>query len=208
MLAPMRRVVWFLAVALIAGVGIVVADAAAAQFAPIGPGSVGIEPWADGFELLAAKEGCEEETVDEACAREYGFRPAATVIAWISVRNDGPVAVTLRGLSADWLGLYADVEPLGRPAAGLDGGTFDGSLAELEPAPFAPIELAPGDERIVGIEFETSGLAAACARYAEGGGVGWESVRLAWSWLFIEHEQELALIEPITFMAPTRADCS
>jgi hypothetical protein len=204
----MRPIVVLLLVAAVAGAAVVAAGAAASRFVSIGPGSVDVEPWADAFERLAPEPGCGETKQDEPCARRYRFRPDATLTAWVSIRNDGPVAVTLHGASGAWLATYADIAPLGKPVAGLDGGRFEHGLDELRPVPFEPVVLEPGDERLIGIEFVTTDAESACRDWVEGGGVVWPAATIAWSWLLAEHEQDVAFPDPIEFTAPTDADCA
>lgn len=212
MLRPdMRRILVVLAIGVVAAVAVAIADLNAPGFIAIQHGSIGVEPQTEELELLPADPDCEEPFFDsdEPCPRHYSFRPSTTLTAWISVRNEGPVPVTLDGVSQRWLDQFVESEPLGWPVAGLDGGDPIPELLELRGVPFEPVVLKPGDERMVGVEFRTADdTAHACERWVEGSGVGWEAVPMAWHWLFATHEEELAFAEPITFMAPTAADCS
>ncbi len=217
MLRPMRALLVLTAMAGVAGLATLLADAAAPAFVSLGPGSVGIEPWANGFVQQPAEPGCGTGPEERMCVRQLGFRPDGTVVVWFSVRNDGPVAVTFLGPSAAWFAEYAavppsgrgpDVVPLGRPIGALDAGGTEHGVPELQPVPFGPVTLDPNEERIVGVEFVTTTLADACANWAGGGGVAWPSITVGWRWLLAEHDQELPFAEPIEFMAPSEDECA
>ena len=188
---------------------VIVADASAASFMDLSHGSVELEPRSEG---LPAGRPCPEpsDESEEPCPRRYAFRLGQSLVAWISVRNNGPLPVTLRGVSRDWLGQYEDFAPLAAPVAGLDGGDGFRSIGvEFSGAPFELVVLDPGDERLVGVEFRTTDdRADACERWVEGSAVQWASVTIAWHWLYFGHETELAFVEPIDFMAPTERDCA
>ena len=126
------------------------------------------------------------------------------------MRNNGPLPVTLRGVSRDWLGQYEDFAPLAAPVAGLDGGDgFQSIGVDFSGTPIEPVVLDSGDERLVGVEFRTTDdRADACERWVDGSGVRWEAVTIAWHWLYFGHETELAFLVPIDFMAPTDRDCA
>lgn len=195
----------------VAALAVVIVDLNAPNPITIGDGSVGIDPQTRELELLPADPDCQEliSEADEPCPRRYAFRPDTTLIAWISVRNDGPISLNLRGISQGWLDQYTDVKPLGKPIRALDGGDPQHGLEEVRGVPFEPMVLDSGDERIVGIEFRTTAdKAYACEHYEDGGGVAWEFAPIAWRWLFAEHEEEFDFAEPIVFMAPTADDCA
>jgi hypothetical protein len=191
---------------------VVVADLGASSFIEIGHGSAGVVPQTDGLQLLPAGPDCEAllEDPEEPCPRRYAYRPGQSLVAWISVRNNGPVPVTVRGVSRAWLDQYVDIAPLGAPMAGLDGGDGFQSIGdEISGTAFEPVVLDPGDERLVGVEFRTTDDSEdACARWIDGAAVQWAAMPIAWHWLFIGHETELAFAEPIDFMAPTDRDCA
>ena len=69
--------------------------------------------------------------------------------------------------------------------------------------------LGPGAERLIGLEFRTTGdVAFACQHWIEGSGVGWDAVPIAWHWLAFGHTGQISFDTGIEFMAPTAADCS
>ena len=214
----MRRLAVLVAIVVLLALGLTgLFDAVLApSFLGVGPGSYGLPPRTAGLELLPADASCDPtsgDLNDEPCPQRYAYRPAQTLVAWVSVRNDGPLAVTLRGVSRSWLEQFGDpaVIPLGKPRRGLDGGdpTSAGTAGSLSQAAFGDLTLAPGDERIVGLEFETLGdETLACRHWAVGSGTVWESVPVAWRWLVVEHTQEIPLANPIEFMAPAEADCA
>jgi hypothetical protein len=211
----MRPIVIVLALGIAVLGAVALADLDAARIMRIGPGSYGIEPRTDTLTLFEPEADCVADPStapkDEVCPRRYAFAPGATLTAWVSVRNEGPFAVTLHGVSRSWLDQYPETNLLGKPVVGLDGG--DPSQAAgtemLRGSPFEPVALDPGEERIVGVEFRTaSNMAEACEHYSEGTAVEWAFVPIAWQWLFREHEQEMELAEPIAFAAPTASECS
>jgi hypothetical protein len=195
--------------------GVALADLGASRVISISPGSYGIEPRTDTLTLLEPEAGCVADPssapTDEVCPRRYAFAPDATLTAWVSVRNDGLFPVRLNGVSRPWLDQYAETDLLSKPLLGLDGGDplQAAGLEVLRGTPFEPVALDPGDERVVGVEFRTTNdLDYACEHWMDGSGGEWAFVPVAWQWLVTEHVQEIEFAEPITFMAPTAADCS
>lgn len=210
----MRRLVAVLALAVAA---IVVVDLAAPAFIGLEPGSVGIEPQTADLELLPFDSDWDDPecmepdwTDEEPCPRRYDFAAGATLTVWFAVRNAGSMPIRLLGVSNDWIDQFRDTIPLARPVAGVDGGDphRPGTLAELVARPFDPVTLAPDDERLIGLEFVvTDDVAGACEHWQGGGGIEWGHVPLSWSLVVFEHDQELPLMTPVSFMAPTAEDC-
>ena len=209
----MRQIVVLLAASvwIIGSAGLFVTDVEAPSVTSLGAGSVAFEPETTSLKLDPPSADCTEQDAvqtDAACSRRYAFAPNATLRTWVSVRNDGPLAVTLTGASS-WIDRYAESVLLAEPVRVSDAGNpipeprHDGPAA-----PFAPIVLSPGEQRLVGVEFRTtSDLADACQRWAVGSGIVFESIPIEWHWLVNTHTVDLAFSEPIEFMAPTEADC-
>jgi len=210
----MRQIVVVLAATLwiIGSAGVFVTDVSAPSVTSLGVGSVAFEPEAAGLKLDPPSDGCPQQAAtqtDVACSRRYAFAPNATLQTWVSVRNGGPLAVTLTGATS-WLDRYAGSALLAEPVVVSDGGdSVPEPRHDVPNTPFAPIVLSPGEQRLVGVEFRTTGdLADACQRWSVGSGVVFESIPIEWHWLANTHTLDLAFSQPIEFMAPTEADCS
>ena len=211
----MRALAGILAIAV---ASVLVLDLAAPSIVDLEHGSVGIEPQTVDLELLPFDPDVDDpdcadaDRTDEApCPRRYAFHAGATLTVWFSVRNGGPLPIRLLGVSDEWLGQFADVAPLARPTSDLDGGDphAPGTLAEIVARPFAPVTLAPDDERLIGIEFAmTDDVERACQNWQAGTGIGWDAAPISWSLIGFQHLQELAFTAPISFIAPTEEDCS
>jgi hypothetical protein len=206
----MPRPRWMVVAILVIGLTVAALDLAAPRWIEVRSGSVGIEPWADADRLIHDPDCDAFDTFGENCARRYAFRPGGLVTVWISVRNAGPVAVTLHGPAARWLDQSLDIEMLGRPVAALDGGDpyRPGGMAEIRTAPFEPVTLEPGAERLVAVEFVTTpDIAHVCTHWGAGAAQGFASTLIRWRWLAIEHETEFAFDWPIEFEAPADEEC-
>jgi hypothetical protein len=210
----MRQIVVVLAATLwiVGSAGVFVADVEAPSVTSLGAGSVAFEPQAAGLKLDSPSDDCPEQPAiqtDAVCSRRYTFAPDATLRTWVSVRNDGPLAVTLDGAKS-WIDRYAGSALLAEPVLVSDGGNpIPEPRRDVAATPFAPIVLSPGQQRLVGVEFRTTAdLADACQRWSVGTGVVFESIPMEWHWLASTHTLDLAFSEPIEFLAPTEADCS
>jgi hypothetical protein len=180
------------------------ADATAPMWSDQTPGSYGF-PLRTDLQAVEPFEDCDEEP----CAEHFAFRPGGTVLVLTSVRNDGPLATTLEGVSQRWLAETSALL-LSRPTGGFDAGdpdliaAGDDLLGSTE-----PVVLTPGQQRVVGLNFElTHDLAQACESHRGGGGIGWDDVRLSWRWLFVTHEETLPLTPPVVFQGPTEDQCA
>jgi hypothetical protein len=209
----MRQIVVILAAALwiIGSAGVFVTDVQAPSITSLRLGSVAFEPQAAGLKLDAIPEGCDELNPvgpDSACPRRYAFAPNATLRTWVSVRNDGPLAVTLTGAKT-WVDQFKEPAMLAEPVLVSDAGDpIPEPRPNLSVTPFAPIVLKPGQERLVGVEFRTTGdMKDACLRWGIGTGIVFESIPIEWHWLANTHTVDLAFPQPVEFMAPTEADC-
>jgi hypothetical protein len=209
----MRQIVVILVSTLwiIGSAGVFVTDAQAPSITSLSLGSVAFEPQTTGLKLDALAEGCAEDDALETgavCPRRYAFAPNATLRTWVSVRNDGPLAVTLTGAKS-WMDQYTEPALLAEPVLVSDAGDpIPEPRRDAPTTPFAPIVLKPGAERLVGVEFRTTGdVADACLRWSVGSGMVFESIPIEWHWLANTHTVDLAFSEPLEFMAPTEADC-
>jgi hypothetical protein len=196
-----------LAVAIVAVVGVASADVTAGAFIGIRQGSYAFTFTTDGLSALPPDPKCAAPGA-AACARRYAYSRDKTLTAWVSVRNDSAVPITLDGVPDRWFEQFTEGQ-LVRPVLAVDAGDpaagWDGSSS----TPFQPVVLKPGDQRVVGVRFKTSGdVAHACAYWREGTGVGLEALPLAWHWLLSRHQADVAFMAPFVLMAPTSEDCA
>jgi|ERR1700687_5465583 len=178
----------------------------AVPFAQVGVGSYSAAPRGDGLQLAQADSSCRTPS-SGVCAGRLAYAPDRMLTAWFSVRNESPVAITLDGVPDVW---FKEFPPdiLVRPIGALDGGdpTFGSALRGT---PFRSIQLAPHAERILGVEFRTTGdVAFACAHWARGGAIGWDRLPVAWHWAIASHEATIELRQPIEMATPTAGDCA
>ena len=180
------------------------------RLATIGHGSYSREPVAEGLELLAPQPSCGAPFASP-CEARFAYAPNQKLTVWFSVRNESRVPLTLEGVPRRWFAQFPS-EMLMRPVAMLDGGDPGrGSLSPTatDPTPFRPLVLAPLEERMVGVEFQTTAdVAYACTHWKIGTGIGWAQVPVAWHWVAPEHETQIDLARPVTLMAPSAPDCS
>jgi hypothetical protein len=209
----MRQIVVILASALwiIGSAGVFVTDVQAPSITSLRVGSVALEPEATGLKLDAFAEGCAEEDLLQTgavCPRRYAFASNATLRTWVSVRNDGPLAVTLMGAKS-WIEQFKQPAMLAEPVLVSDAGNpIPEARYDAPVKPLGPTVLKPGEERLVGVEFRTAGdVKDACLGWSVGTGIVFESVPIEWRWLANTHTVNLAFPEPLEFMAPTEADC-
>jgi len=175
-------------------------------FAQIGVGSYSPAPSGEGLELAQADSSCRTPSAG-ACVGRFAYAPDRTLIAWFSVRNESPIAITLDGVPDAWFKQFPP-DILVRPIAALDGGdpTFGMTLSGT---PFRSVVLAPHAQRIVGVEFRTTkDVAFACAHWARGTAVGWDWLPVAWHWAVTLHETKIALRQPLEMAAPTTSNCA
>ena len=139
------------------------------------------------------------------CPARYFFAPDRALSVWLTVRNEGRVDVTIDGLD-EWLGtMPADL--LIRPVRVLDGGPISSGLTG-HGTPFKPVALAPGDERVLGIEMRTTAdVAFACEHWGRGTAIGWDAIPVTWHWLALKRTTAIALAHGFEVMAPTESDC-
>lgn len=193
------------AVVLVFVVGLALADLSAPSWTSVGRGSVGVEPATD-LVLLPPEPGCEDTADDDDCDPRFAFAPDRSIVAWASVRNEGPAPVVLEGVAADWFDRPELM--IVRPVRVLDGGDpLDPAGWHPTQTAWQPLGLAPGEQRMVGIVFHTSGdLAAMCRHYMDGGGIGFGSAPMRWRVAVATHVYELPV--PFFVIAPTTAECT
>lgn len=209
----MRQILVILASALwiIGSAGVFVTDAQAPSITSLRAGSVALEPDATGLKLDPLADGCAQDDPLETsvvCPRRYAYAPNATLRTWVSVRNDGPLAVTLTGAKS-WMEQFEGPDMLAEPVLVIDAGDpIPEPRRDAPVRPFGPFVLKPGEERLVGVEFRTTGdVKDACLGWSVGTGIVFESIPIEWHWLANTHTVDLAFSEPLEFMAPTEADC-
>lgn len=190
---------------LVIAAGLALADLGAPSWTAVVPGSFGRGPITD-LERLPAEPDCDDFSEDDNCWPHYVFARDVSIVAWASVRNDGPAPVVLDGVVADWFD-RPDLM-LFRPVRVIDGGDpVDPAGWTPTETPWQPIGLSPAEQRMVGIEFRTStDLSAMCRHYVDGGGVGFGYAPLQWRVALVTHIYELPL--PFFVMAPTSAQCA
>lgn len=186
-------------------VGLALADLSAPSWTSVGRGSVGV-PIATDLVLLPPEPGCEDAVERDDCDPRYAFATNRSIVAWGSVRNEGPAPVVLEGIAADWFD-RPDLMLI-RPVRVIDGGDpIDPAGWRPTQTTWQPVSLAAGEQRMVGIEFHTSGdVAAMCRHWENGAGVGFGSAPLNWRVAVATHVYELPL--PFFVMAPTTAQCA
>ena len=185
---------------------VVLAIADVTSSARITRGSVGIPARTSTLERLPDDATC---TAPSGCADRFAFAADETVTAWVTVRNDSPVAVTLDGVPHSWLSQFQP-RMLIRPVEVLDGGDpSKESRWSTAPAPFRPVVLLSGEEHAIGVVFHTvADVPYACEYWAAGTGVAFEGVPVAWHWLVAEHEMRVTFMRPLELRSPTPEDCS
>lgn len=209
----MRPLFVILSVGLLVVLGVTLVDMQAPSITTVDRGSASFEPEPTGLEALPPEDGCEDPATfdtDRPCARRFAFAPNATLMTWVSVRNDGPIPVTLDGVKQSWVDQFVGAAMLARPVVVTDGGdVFREAGRDDSGAPFQPIVLETGDQRVIGVEFRTtSDVRDACERWMVGSGVVFEHLPIEWHWLRSPHTQEIEFFRPVEFVAPTAADCS
>ena len=209
----MRPLFVFLSLGLLVVLGVALVDMQAPRVAKVGVGSLSFEPEAAGLDALPPDDGCVDDAstdTDRPCAQRFAFAPNGVLRTWVSVGNDGPVPVTLDGVTSSWIDQLEEAAMLARPVVVTDGGdAFREAGRDDSGAPLQPIVLEAGDQRVVGVEFRTTGnVRDACERWVVGSGMVFDSVPFQWHWLTSPHALEVAFGHPVEFMAPTATDCS
>jgi hypothetical protein len=202
----MRRAAFVTTLVLLVTFAAAIADLTA-PFAQVGVGSYSASPRADGLQPAPADPNCRAPS-NGVCAGRLAYAPDRKLTAWFSVRNESPVAITLDGVPDAWFKQFAP-EFLVRPVVALDGGDPTLGMADLGGTPFRPVVLAPHAQRLVGVEFRTTGdVAYACAHWGRGIAVGWEWLPIEWHWAATRHEVKIVLPQPIEMATPTAGDCA
>jgi len=175
-------------------------------FAQVGAGSYSAAARGDGLQPAQADSSCRTPSAG-VCVGRLAYAPDRTLTAWFSVRNESPVAITLDGVPDAWFKQFPP-DILVRPIAALDGGDLTFGMT-LNGTPFRSVVLAPHAQRLVGVEFRTTGdVAFACAHWARGTAIGWDRMPVAWHWAIASHEATITLQQPIDMAAPTASNCA
>jgi len=143
---------------------------------------------------------------DGPCPRRHAFQADSELSVRITVRNDSPVTVTFDGVADRWLQDFASAG-LARPIGTFDPGDPGVGLSDARETEFRPVTLQPGEEWSLGVILKMADRATGCGSWDEGSAMILNTVRLAWHWLAVRHEQELRLEQPLEFVAPSDADC-
>jgi hypothetical protein len=192
-LGPLRTAA-LSAVLLIAA--LVVAQVAFLRMPPVTHGSMS---WA----LAPAGDCPRSETSDPSlrCSR-VDFAPGAPVGVGFSVRNDGPVPLTIVSVasigaesSTTLAALQPALSPIGQPLA----------IERLRP--FAPVEIAAGDEVMIFLVGQIRPCEAVRGHWFPGTSMGFSAARITVRWLLVGTEVEMPLRIVLWIDAPVEAGC-
>jgi hypothetical protein len=136
---------------------------------------------------------------------EVAFVPGSAVGLGFSVRNNGPVPLTIvavKGLGSESAAL-AELNPVLPPAGGPGAGTFalDGGR------PFQPIDLAPGQDAAIQFVGQMRSCDAVRGHWSPGIGMRFESARLTIRVLAMSSEIEVPLQQALQINSPAAGTC-
>jgi hypothetical protein len=153
---------------------------------PLGPGSV------SGTDPVGLLETFED--VDGVEVQRYRYEPGASFLTLASVRNDGPLAITLVGLVEPQADIAETAVMWPEALLLLPDGA--GTVGPEESVPFAPVTLEPGRERAVWIQWRVGDrcVAGQAPPYQADTGVGLGPLLpFRWSLLGIPRTSEVDL---------------
>jgi len=166
---------------------------------PLGQGSMssslGLGSSCSGFKPTATMARC----------NEVAFVPGSAVGLGFSVRNNGPVPLTIvavKGLGSESAAL-AELTPVLPPAGGPGAVTFafDGVR------PFQPIDLAPGQDAAIQFVGQMRSCDAVRGHWSPGGGMRFESARLTVRVLAMSSEIDVPLQQALQINSPAAGAC-
>jgi hypothetical protein len=143
-----------------------------------------------------------EPTSTTSLCTEVAFAPGAPVGVGFSVRNNGPLPVTVvsvASLGAESPIMLAELHPVLSPV----GATF----AIDETRPFEPIEIAPGKDVTIVLTGRIRACDAVRGHWDPGVTMGWERVRLTVRWLLVSSEVDMPLQQTLQIGAPAESQC-
>jgi hypothetical protein len=167
---------------------------------PLGQGSIssslGLGSSCRGFEPTAAMARC----------NEVAFVPGSAVGLGFSVRNNGPVPLTIvavKGLGSESPITLAELDPVLPPAGGPGAVTFalDGAR------PFQPIDLAPGQDAAIQFVGRMRSCDAVRGHWSPGVGMRFDSARLTVRVLAMSSEIEVPLQQALQIISPAAGTC-
>jgi hypothetical protein len=167
---------------------------------PLGQGSIssslGLGTSCRGFEPTPTMARC----------NEVAFAPGSAVGLGFSVRNNGPVPLTIaavKGLGSESPIALAELNPVLPPAGGPGAGTFalDGAR------PFQPIDLAPGQDAAIQFVGRMRSCDAVRGHWSPGVGMRFDSARLTIRVLAMSSEIEVPLQQALQINSPAAGAC-
>ena len=166
---------------------------------PLGQGSIssslGLGSSCRGFEPTPTMARCNEVAVVPGSAVGLGF----------SVRNNGPVPLTIvavKGLGGESAAL-AELNPVLPPAGGPGAGTF----AFEGVRPFQPIDLAPGQDAAIQFVGQMRSCDGVRGHWSPGIGMRFESARLTVRVLAMSSEIAVPLQQALQINSPAAGAC-
>lgn len=134
--------------------------------------------------------------------RGVAFSPGGFVGTGFSVRNTGPVPLTVvsvRGSGIESEHMLAEMHAVLPP----DGELF--STDEMRP--FEPVVIGPGEEATIQMVGQVRSCEAVQGYYTPGSALGTTSVRLKVRWLLASKDVDLPLQQAVFVYAPTDVGC-
>ena len=198
---PKRRWALWLAVGVVlVAVAGVSAQVSLVQGHPLGQGSTsssfGLGSSCGGFEPTATMARC----------NEVAFVPGSAVGLGFSVRNNGPVALTIvavKGLGNESPMTLAELNPVLPPA----GGPGDVTFAFDGARPFQPIDLAPGQDAAIQFVGRMRTCDAVHGHWSPGVGMRFDRARLTVRVLAMSSEIEVPLQQALQIDSPAAGAC-
>lgn len=198
LLRPRRR--WFAVGVVLLAVAGVSAQVSLVRGHPLGQGSVssslGLGSSCRGFEPTATMARC----------NEVAFVPGSAVGLGFSVRNNGPVPLTIiavKGLGSESSAALAELVPVLPPPGGPGAVTFalDGTR------PFQPIDLAPGQDAAIQFVGRMRSCDAVRGHWSPGTGMRFTIARLTVRVLAMSSEIEVPLQQGLQIISPAAGVC-
>jgi hypothetical protein len=197
---PKRRWALWLAVGVVPlAVAGLSAQLSLVQGHPLGQGST-----SSSFGLGSSCRGFTPTPTVTRC-NEVAFVPGSAVGLGFSVRNNGPVPLTIvavKGLGKESAAL-AELDP-GLPPA---GGPWDLTFAFDGARPFQPIDLAPGQDAAIQFVGRIRSCDAVRGHWGPGVGMRFESARLTVRVLAMSSEIEVPLQQALQIISPAAGAC-
>jgi hypothetical protein len=199
MRAPAQPIIRRLIVGMLAllVVGVAALQIAMLRSAPVSHGSTS-------WTFDAAKKCKPLSATDPTTVRcsEVAFAPGAAVGIGFSVRNDGPLPMTIvsvADLGAESAITLAELHPVVSPAGVMP--TIDGSR------PFTSIDLAPGEQATIYLLGRMRACDAVRGYWGAGGGLQFDYARITARWLLLSTEVKVPLRDVLQIDSPADGQC-